>query len=91
MEIDDMSSDEDDRVTALGVRADGSSEVVGTAPMPPKMKMREIVRNYFGEPTCGPNDCDDASMCMYALESYHEWLVKQGWTAPPIVVMQRKD
>lgn len=81
-----MFGETKDRVTVIGERADGSREIIGTAPMPPKMKMREIVRNYFGEPTCGPDDCDEASMCMYALEAYHEWILEQGWTAPPMKV-----
>lgn len=73
-------------MTVLGVRHDGSSEVLGTAATPPGMKRREIVRSYFGEPNDGPDACDDASMCLYALESYHEWLIEQGWTPPLLTI-----
>lgn len=75
----------EDKVSVLGVRADGSSEVLGTAPMPAAMKRRDIVREQFGEPSadqCGT----DADMCLWAMEQYHDWLVAQGWTAPALSI-----
>ena len=75
----------DEQVNLIGVKADGSSDLLGTVPMPPAMKRREIVRNFFGEPG-GPDDIDDASCCLYALEQYHDWLLRQGWTPPQLVV-----
>lgn len=79
-----------EKVDLLGVRADGSSEVIGQVPMPPKMKMRDIVRDMFGEPSGDPDACDDASMCMYALECFHEWLLEQGWMPPKVAVTPKQ-
>jgi hypothetical protein len=84
-EIDEMDN-MTERVALLGVMPDGSSKVIGTVPTPPAMKRRDIVRDYFGE-THGREDVfDDASLCLSALNDYHEWLVAQGWEAPPFEV-----
>lgn len=80
------STNAQERVTLVGVRADGSSKVLGSVPMPPEMKRREIVTNFFERPSDDPDDCSDANMCLYALEQYHEWLLQQGWTPPPMVL-----
>lgn len=76
-----------DAITVVGVRADGSTHTLGTAPMPPGMKQRDIVRNYFGEPNdADPMACDDATLCLAALEAYHEWLLQQGWQPPLLTI-----
>jgi len=72
-----------DTVNVLGVKADGSQHLIGTAPMPASMKRLELAREQFGEPN---GDGNDADCCLWAMEAYHEWLVKQGWQAPPLVV-----
>lgn len=70
-----------EQVSVIGVRADGSSEVLGTAPMPPAMKRRELASDMLG--TLSDDESGtDADHCLWALELYHEWLVAQGWTAP---------
>lgn len=74
-----------DTVKVIGVRRDGSSVVLGEAPMPAAMKRREIVRGFFGEPS-QDEDGTEADMCLWALEQYHEWLVAQGWQAPPVAI-----
>lgn len=73
-----------DKMNVLGVRADGSSELLGTVPISPRLKMREIVANFFEHPSDDDDDGSDANMCLWALEAYHEWLLAQGWTAPPM-------
>lgn len=75
-----------EKVDVLGVRKDGSTQIVGQTAMPPAMKMHEIVRDLFGEPAAGPLDFDEAGMCLHALETYHAWLLEQGWTPPPVVI-----
>jgi hypothetical protein len=74
-----------DTVNVIGVKADGSSDLLGTAPMPAGMKRREIARDM-----CGVLSDDESGtagdFCLWALEQYHEWLVQQGWQAPPLVV-----
>lgn len=72
-----------DRVTLIGEKADGSRDVLGTVPMPPKMMIREIARSYFGESAC---EGDEADMCIGALEELHDWMLKQGWQPPPMTV-----
>ena len=67
----------DETVTVIGVRRDGSSEVVGTAPLPASMKRRDIVREMFGEPSADQSGTE-ADMCLWALEQYDEWLAAKG-------------
>lgn len=79
-----------DKVQVIGIRRDGTQEVLGTAPTPPAMRRREIARDVFGEPSSGGDGWADgwsnADLCLGALEVYHEWLIAEGWTAPPLVV-----
>lgn len=77
-----------DTVTLIGENADGSRDVLGTISMPPKMKIREIARSYFGESAC---EGDEADMCIGALEELHSWMVKQGWQLPPMVITKRGE
>lgn len=65
-------SHEKDTVNVLGVRADGSSEVIGTAPMPPKMKARELVTETFG--SFQDDDGSDADLAMACCEQLIEYL-----------------
>ena len=70
-------------MNVIGVRTDGSAEVIGTAPVSPAIKRREIVRDYFGNSS---SEGDESDMCLWALEQYHEFLVSQGWTALPLTI-----
>jgi hypothetical protein len=74
-----------DTMNVLGVKADGSSVLLGTAPPPPKMKREDLAREQFG-PLSPDESGNDADCCLWALEMYHEWLLAQGWQAPPLVV-----
>jgi hypothetical protein len=74
-----------DTVNLIGVKADGSAELLGTIPTPPDMKRRALAQEQFGafaEDGFG----NDSDWCLCALDQYHEWLVAQGWKAPPLVV-----
>ena len=75
-----------EKVDLLGIRADGSSAVIGQVPMPPKMKMREIVENFIGRPSDDPDDDSPENTCMWALEAFHAWMLEQGWTPPQITI-----
>lgn len=79
-----------EKMNIIGVRADGSSELLGTAPISPALKRRDIVANFFEQPTGDENDCSDANSCLWALEEYHCWLVAQGWT-PPAIAFEPKS
>ena len=70
-------------VDLIGVRDDGTHVNLGKISMPPRMKAREIARSYFGP--FEDDDASDAEMCFGALETFLDWLVKQGWadTTPP--------
>jgi hypothetical protein len=70
-------------VDLVGVKADGTQDVLGKVAMPPAMKAREIVRNYFGEPVV---DGDEADLCLAALQDFEAWLLEQGWTKPELKV-----
>lgn len=55
------------------------------APLPPGMKRSELAREFFG-PLTPDESGNDADMCLWALDLYHERLIEQGWQAPPLVV-----
>lgn len=56
-------SDKGDLVTLVGVKANGTEEVIGQATMPPLMKARELVREVFGYPQ-GDGDDSDLALCI---------------------------
>lgn len=74
----------DDTVNVLGAKPDGSSVLLGTAPMPPRMKAREIAREYFGG--FAEDDGSDADSCYWALVGFLDWLEQHGWQPPAVVV-----
>ena len=72
-----------DTVNLFGVRADGSTELLGTAPMPPRMKAREIASDHFGP--FKEDDCSNADTCFWALVGFLDWLETQGWRPPTLI------
>ena len=72
-------------VNLIGVKTDGSATLLGTVPMPPEMKRREIAVEHFG--SLSPDESgNDGDLCLWALEQYHDWLVQQGWQAPVLSI-----
>lgn len=71
----------DDKVTLVGVKPDGTEEVIGTATMPPKMKARQIVRDMFGE--IDEDGGDSGAMALWCCEQLLEWMEK----TPPAVTV----
>jgi hypothetical protein len=84
---------ENDTVTLIGEKPDGSAEVLGTIPTPPSIKRGQIARDYFGGCiNCinpDEDDVSDAYSCLLALEEYHNWLVAQGWLAPKLEIVSK--
>ncbi len=72
-----------ERVEIHGVRADGTTVKVGTAPMPVSMKAREIARAQFGH--FEDDDGSDAELCFGALEELANWMGRQGWIGPHVI------
>lgn len=72
-------------VTVVGIKADGSSTVLGTTGLTPAMQRREIARDMCGE-LSDEEHGTAGDFCLWALEQYHEWLESQGWQPPPLVV-----
>lgn len=71
---------EPETVSVYGVKSNG--EVVDTcvkAPMPPRMKAKDMVREMFGP--WEEDDGSDSDLCFAVCESLLDWLVAQGWTA----------
>lgn len=64
-----------------GKKADGTEEFLGHVPMSPEMKIPDLVRSYG----FNPDDLDEGSMVVGAMEDLIAWLKKQGWTPPPII------
>lgn len=82
------------QVDIYGTNAEGIQVHLGKAPMPPRMKAREIASEMFGSFTDG--DDTDAELCFWALEQLIEWMTKQGWTPPaeavqPTVITKTLD
>lgn len=76
-----------DEYKVYGVKADGTEVLLGTVKgVPPEVRRKEIVADYFWEPSGVDVDYNDANSCLWALEDYHEWLVEQGWKGPGLMV-----
>ena len=69
---------EADTVQLVGVKADGTEHVLGTATMPPKMKARELVRDMFN--TIDEETGNDGAMAYWVCEQLIEWMEK----TPPV-------
>lgn len=61
-----------DTVTLVGVKADGTEHVLGTATMPPKMRAKELVREMFG--SIDEETGDDGAMALWVCEQLIEWM-----------------
>lgn len=66
---------EADTVQVFGVK-DGKETLLGTAPMPPRMKAREIAREYFGH--FEDDDGSDAELCFGAMEQLIEHIERSA-------------
>lgn len=73
----------DDLCKIIGVMADGTEHLLGEGPIPWRMKAKDILRSY------GFDDLDsEASPSSYALVAVEDlvgWMLKVGWTAPPMI------
>lgn len=67
---------DEDLVNACGVKGDGSSDVLGKALMPPKMKARDLVREQFG--AIDEDAGNDAAYALWTCEALLGWLEKVG-------------
>lgn len=65
---------QDDTVNIIGVKADGSADLLGQARMTPKMKAREIVLSYFGR--IDEESADEGAMALWACEELAEWMAE---------------
>lgn len=63
-------------ISVVGIKSDGTHTEVGTMPIPPTMKAREILRSYFGADV--DTEGTDADMAMAAMEEFILWLQKDG-------------
>lgn len=65
-----------------GKGADGNEAFLGTFPVTPEMKAKEIVRGYGLDPD---SDLDYEGGCMLgALYDMIAWMKAQGWTPPAV-------
>jgi hypothetical protein len=78
--------DEMETVDLIGVKADGSEHALGKAPMPPRMKARDLAREQFG--SFVDDDGSDGDLCFAALETLIDWLVAQGWRCAALATHQ---
>lgn len=70
-----MSQNEIETVKVVGVRRDGTQQVIGEATMSPKMKARDIVREMFG--AIDEEASNDAAMAFWCCEQLIDWMAKQ--------------
>lgn len=71
-----------DTVEVVGIK-NGKEHALGTMPMPPMMKARELVREQFGH--FQEEDGSEADMAMYVCEALVKHMVAAGWrlASPP--------
>ena len=73
----------DDTCDIIGIK-NGVETLLGRGPIPWNMKAKEILFSY------GFNDfSDEDSQASYALAAVEElvaWMVKMGWTPPPMTI-----
>jgi hypothetical protein len=81
--------DEMETVDLIGVKADGSEHALGKAPMPPRMKARDLAREQFGPFV--DDDGSDGDLCFAALETLIDWLVAQGWKCAALATQQEGE
>ncbi len=68
-------------VDLVGVK-DGVETPLGKIPMPPEMKLKEIMRTYFGGDANDPES--DACLGVAAGMEFFNWLIGQGYKPPGI-------
>lgn len=73
-----------DTVNVMGVNADGVEVLLGTAPTPLKMKMREILQDWGF--TSMDDDGSEGSYALAAMENLVAWQLAHGWVAPKLVI-----
>lgn len=69
-----------DTVDLYGTNKEGIQVHLGKAPMPPRMKARDLAIEMFGH--FREDDGSDAEMCLYALEQLIDWMFQQGFRIP---------
>lgn len=75
-----VSTGPGETIDLVGIK-DGKEVPLGKSPMPPQMKLREIMRSYFSG---NPDDDDsDLSMAVAAGMEFFQWLGQQGCFATP--------
>lgn len=67
--------------TLMGVRPDGTRADLGQIPLPPRMKLKEIMSQYF--PGEAEDENSDLAMAIAAGMEFLDWLRGQGWQMTP--------
>lgn len=71
-----------DQCAIVGVK-NGVETLLGSGPMPWQMKAKDILKSYgfddFSE------DDTQASYALVAIEELVTWMLKMGWTPPPMI------
>lgn len=75
-----------DSVQFFGIKSDGTEEFLGFGKETPAMKIKEIVRNYFGEPSDDETGTN-ADLCMWALDDFHKWMIEQGYVQENKIIL----
>lgn len=67
--------------TLMGVKSDGTRHNLIQIPVPPSMKLKEIMRQYFsGE---AEDQASDLALAIAAGTEFLNWLTAQGWGMRP--------
>lgn len=75
--------DEADICTVVGVKADGTEHVLGTAAVSPITKARDILRSYgLDDFSVGGDDWTNADAALQSCKDLIDWMKKAGWTPP---------
>jgi hypothetical protein len=62
-------------IDALGEKPNGERVLIGKVPMPPEMKMKDIIRNYIGMDFADEDSAE--SYALYAMQDFYDWHQKQ--------------
>lgn len=71
-------------IDILGQKPDGSRDLLGKGPMPPIMKIPDILINYGLAPRDFGCEEDLAESVNAAMVELVRWMEAQGWTPPPL-------
>jgi hypothetical protein len=73
-----------DTAEIFGVKPNGETVLLGTAPITPLMKARDLIEDCIGR-DYSYEDTQE-STALYICERLVKWMIDQGWTPPKVEI-----